>query len=86
MSEQESNTRATARAILLLGLFAAPGCTGGATALYGVPFVDNDNDGYEESVDCDDNDADIHPDADDPEGDGIDQNCDGVDGIADSGM
>jgi hypothetical protein len=34
---------------------------------------------------CNDNDAAVNPLADDPEGDGIDQNCDGVDGIADPG-
>lgn len=31
--------------------------------------------------DCDDSDPDINPFADDPFGDGIDQNCDGVDGV-----
>jgi len=29
--------------------------------------------------DCNDRDADVHPDAEDPPGDGVDQNCDGVD-------
>jgi len=51
---------------------------------------DNDNDGYEVEgcsatggvVDCDDNNSEIHPGAEDPADDGIDQNCDGVDGIA----
>ena len=32
--------------------------------------------------DCRNFDADIHPGAEDPEGDGIDQNCDGADGDA----
>jgi hypothetical protein len=33
--------------------------------------------------DCDDKNPAIHPGAEDPDGDGIDQNCDGVDGWAD---
>lgn len=51
--------------------------------------IDADGDGaYSEAstaaciieFDCDDDDPDIHPHAEDPFGDGIDQNCDGVDG------
>jgi len=49
---------------------------------------DADNDGYGDSepsnpdvtpgTDCNDEDATIHPNAEDPEGDGIDSNCDGI--------
>lgn len=43
-------------------------------------YVDSDGDGYQSSEDCDDSDATVHPNADDPEGDGNDTDCDGVDG------
>ncbi len=66
----------------LMGLSMATGCPNQTQALYGAPAVDQDGDGYLEGDDCDDSDASIHPGADDPEGDGIDQNCDGVDGNA----
>jgi len=36
-------------------------------------------------VDCDDHDPTRYPGAEDPDGDGIDQNCDGVDGVAPPG-
>jgi hypothetical protein len=67
----------------LLGLGGLAGCPPPVNALYGAPATDEDGDGYYDEVDdCDDTDASIHPGADDPEGDGIDQNCDGVDGNA----
>ncbi|MBF0105502.1 MAG: putative metal-binding motif-containing protein [Deltaproteobacteria bacterium] len=42
-------------------------------------FSDNDQDGFNSDVDCNDNDATINPDAVEICGDGIDQNCDDVD-------
>ena len=45
-------------------------------------LFDLDGDGYPEDEDCDDTNASIFPGAEDPFGDDIDQNCDGVDGIA----
>ena len=44
--------------------------------------VDADGDGYSVADgDCDDNDSSIHPSATDIPGDGVDQNCDGMDAI-----
>ena len=45
--------------------------------------VDRDRDGYSAQEDCDDDQASTHPGAEDPCGDGKDQNCDGQDGYAD---
>lgn len=41
--------------------------------------VDTDGDGYDALVDCDDNNAAIHPEAEEVAGDGVDSNCDGED-------
>ncbi len=42
---------------------------------------DFDGDGWDDSDDCAPEDATINPDADDPYGDGVDANCDGLDGL-----
>ncbi|MFA7443886.1 MAG: putative Ig domain-containing protein, partial [Lysobacteraceae bacterium] len=75
------------------GAVSAQSPAGGSHAVPGVPVNltvstgtgpeddDNDGDGFTPNQgDCNDNDAGIHPGAPDPEGDGIDQDCDGVDG------
>jgi predicted outer membrane repeat protein len=60
------------------------GSSGGGDADW-TPYEDGDGDGQTESEgDCDDADVDIYTGADDTVGDGIDQNCDGVDGIAET--
>jgi len=43
--------------------------------------ADVDGDGACTPTDCDDNNAAVHPGAEDVDGDSIDQNCDGVDGV-----
>ena len=42
-------------------------------------FIDEDGDGYMQDEDCDDQDANIHPEADETPEDGIDSNCNNED-------
>lgn len=78
-----------ATAVTLVSLMA---CYGMAYVPHPVEprGADGDGDGYAlplganapGAFDCDDTRADVHPGAEDVAGDGIDQNCDGVDGMA----
>jgi hypothetical protein len=63
--------------LLTLTLVTAMGCNSPGEVLH-----DFDGDGALDADDCAPADASIHPTADDPFGDGIDQNCDGADGDA----
>jgi hypothetical protein len=75
-----------ALAITLAACYGPPCPAGGCgTGRCDDPTTDTDGDGYCGAYDCDETRADVHADAYDPPGDGIDQNCDGVDGIVDAG-
>lgn len=78
-------TGSAAVALTLMACYGAPP--------FNDPCDDGDGDGYypacyddvcdpaDPYCDCNDADPRVHPDADDPGGDGVDQNCDGVDGV-----
>ena len=53
----------------------------GAYTLSVHPFIDRDGDGFSSYYDCDDANSTIYPGAPDIPGDGIDQNCNGVDDL-----
>ena len=78
--------RAAAAVLMGLVLAQAEGCFVGQPK-YGMPdslfdseqAADEDGDGYDVTLDCNDGDAAIHPDATETAGDGVDSNCDGQD-------
>ena len=66
----------TRLSLLVLLALLALGCSSPGEVLQ-----DFDGDGSLDADDCDPADGSVHPGADDPYGDGVDQNCDGGDGV-----
>ena len=78
------STSTASKTAILLGL-GLVGCSISAEPVYGVPMdsaemiIDEDGDGYDSSVDCDDTDSEINPGAEETVEDGIDSNCNNED-------
>ena len=65
--------------LLGLGLGACQAPDKDIHPAYGVEIVDADGDGFEVGIDCDDEDPEIHPQAEERPDDNIDSNCDDED-------